>query len=256
MFHRFNRSVLILSVFSIAVLTATVLAGPIWDCKDPQEPGGTPDTSKTISGSGQLATVRCTLTGSFLADFSGPEGDFEDMFLVRIANPGSFQMRTVDPLTGDEFNTQIWVFDLDGRGILANSLDLSNPPFSLMGNAANDGSGSTIVAPGLYYIAISGGDGVGPGRHPVDADGLPIFNFDPSFPELIYGPASPEPVVAWKGEGEIGDYEIEFIGVEFVPVGSVPTITEWGAILLALLLLAAGTLVIRQHQRRSAVAPA
>jgi hypothetical protein len=253
----FDRITLTLFAMFAAILavTATVLAGPIWDCQDPQEPGGTPATAEIVTGSGPLATIRCTLTGR-IALIDDPDGDFQDMFLIRIADPANLEIRTVDPLTGDEFNTQIWLFDINGRGVLANLNDAGNPPFSLMGNAATDGSGVVVTDPGLYYIAVSGGQKGEFGRVPVDADGAPIFEINPFQPELVYGPASSNPVAGWKGEGGLGDYELEFIGVEFVSTAAIPTITEWGLVVLGLLLLTAGTLVIRQYQRQPSPAGA
>lgn len=242
-----QRFALVSSGLALVCVTATVLAGPIWDCVDPQEPGGTPASAQTVTGTGPLAGIRCTLTGLSATQFDGPIGDYQDMYLVRITDPEDFFFQTVDPLTGNAFNTQIWLFDLDGRGVLANSLNLDDPPFSAMGSTANDGSGAALVDPGLYYLAVSGGDPGTAGRFPIDADGDPIFNFDPLQPELVYGPATSNPIAGWKGIGELGDYEAELIGAAFVP--DIPTMSQWGAIILALLLLTVAALIIRQHHQ-------
>jgi hypothetical protein len=240
---------------AIAVgLAMTALAGPIWDCIDPEGNEGTPGTSETPSGSGELAAIRCSLSLAAAADGgSNPQ----HMYRVRIVDVEKFLAITVEPSDSPGFNTQIFLFDQLGRGILANTN--ADGQFSGFGSQSNDGSGSELLTPGIYFIAISGGEAFGPGRYPVDQFGNPIFNFDPNQPELVYGPATNNPIAGWLGAGEVGDYEFNFIAVHFIEESflGVPTVSEWGLIVFALLLLCAGTLVIRQRQyqlRRAAQA--
>ncbi len=175
--------------------------------------GSNPAGACTVSGFGNVATI----SGSI----GGPP-DLEDMYLIFISDPTSFSASIG---LGTAFDTQLWLFRadpggaLDGLGLLANDDISALDDASMMGSMSDDGTGISLTTPGLYYLAISGGGGLGvpdPGRFPV-ALGLPIF--DLASPTEISGPDGPGGMFAiddaWWGEGDVGSYDIALEGVSF-----------------------------------------
>ncbi len=243
------RLSIILGVLSIS---SPALAGPDWP--ESTDAGPLPSSATPVVGVGELRSIRGTLTGFPLA---GPP-DFEDMFLIKIANPSIFCAKTVlqpfdccgrpfNVTQPTNFNTQLWIFKADGRGIIANDDDPADPPRSRVTSFSNDGSGAVITTPGLYYIAISGG----PNNDPVSSTGN-IFN--QALATEISGPdglGGPNPITGWTGNGPIGQYQILFCGAEFVDINEIPTTSEWGLIILTTAFAAAGIILILHRQRRA-----
>jgi hypothetical protein len=130
---------------SAALLTATsvALAGPTFE--EVPDAGSTPATAQPTTTSPALGRIKGELTTT--ADAA----DFQDMFLICITDPEGFTAK-VDPM-GTEFDTRLWLFKLDGKGLLANDNDpVSFPtPFSALQPNATDGSGAALVTPGLYF---------------------------------------------------------------------------------------------------------
>ncbi len=71
-----------------------------------------------------------------------------DMYAIFITDPQQFSARTVGTCN-TALDTQLWLFDANGRGIVFND-DNGGAPQSLIDNAAG-----CIPGPGLYYLAIS-----------------------------------------------------------------------------------------------------
>ena len=139
--------------------------------------------------------------------------DYEDMYLIRIVDVMAFSAETVTPsFAGSAFNTQLWLFDLDGRALLANNeLNGEGTGFSRLVGAADDGTGAVIPGPGLYYIAISGAGNV------PTSGGLEMFNLASRFE--VSGPDGPGGMGVhdgWSGPGAFGSYIIRLTGVEAV----------------------------------------
>jgi len=86
-----------------------------------------------------------------------------------------------------------------------------NPGGSHLPGMADDGTGSSVMSPGIYFLAISGFPSV-----PVDVNGTSLFLF--GTPSELSGPdGSMEAIAGWSGPGAIGDYEIALSGVIPVP---------------------------------------
>ncbi|MHC5022968.1 MAG: hypothetical protein ACYTGG_03515, partial [Planctomycetota bacterium] len=91
----------------------------------------TPDDAKDTVGSGVLLSISGQLEGPVLGL---GEGDFEDMYLVQLSDPVEFFASTIEQLGGfTEFNSRVFIFDIDGIGILGND------------NAAAGGPGGDFV---------------------------------------------------------------------------------------------------------------
>ncbi|MCZ6697685.1 MAG: hypothetical protein O7D94_01990, partial [Planctomycetota bacterium] len=117
--------------------------------------GSLPSTAQPAFGVGSLGTI-IGQTG-----LEGVITDFQDMYIIRIVDPMNFTATTVGTGTDNAFNTQLWLFDINGRGLLANDDDASQTGMPEQGHStipfmANDGTGQTIPAVGTYFLAISG----------------------------------------------------------------------------------------------------
>jgi len=252
--NRRRNAAVVLGCFSAAQIA---YAGPDWD--EVSDAGSLPSSAQVVPPG--VKTIRGMLSGAALD--GAP--DFEDMYRITITTPMVFCARTVPqgnaldccggdvtpaPPPGTNFNTQLWLFfaggPSDGKGLLANDDQDSLTILSRLGNAANDGSGAIIVAPGNYYLAVTGG----PGRDPVSAGGL-IFNqvntIEISGPD---GPGGGAPIINWTGPPLPGSYVIVLCGTS--QVAGIPTISEWGMIVMAGTMLIVGAWLINKRRRPSA----
>jgi uncharacterized protein (TIGR03382 family) len=229
-----------------AAMTANAqfVLGPEW--VEDGDAGSLPGSAQVVTGQGQVQKITGMLAGA--GNLAGA-GDFEDMYRINIVSPTMFSIRT-DPGSGGmaNFDTQLWVFDLSGFGILGND---NAPVFegegfgdSAIFQFATDNTESGIFEPGEYLICISGA-----GNRPTStiigqAGTAPqIFFFDPQNPFEISGPDGPGggfPVSGWAPAGATGSYSIALTGVDFI----VPAPG-------ALALLALGAVAPRQRRRRS-----
>lgn len=188
------------------------LAGPEWT--ETPDAGNTPGTSQTpidVFMINDLTGIKGALTG---AGPRGGTGDFQDMYRILIKDPENFSAIITPNASGNPtFDTQLWLFDEFGNGILGND---NNTIAGGMGesaffNQATDGTMSRVIDPGIYFLAISGAGSV-----PLDIMGNPIFLF--GTPDEVSGPdGSPLPFGSWSGPGQIGEYTIALTGVSFVP---------------------------------------
>lgn len=187
-------------------LTCTAIAGPTFE--EVPDAGSTPSTAQPTTGSGPSGRIKGELTAN--ADAS----DFEDMFLICITNPEQFSA-TVDPVA-TQFNSKLWLFRIDGTGLLANDNDAGSFPtvFSKLTPVATDGSGAALITPGLYFLAISNKDST-----PTSAGGA-IFNDPTANGTEVSGPDGPgggQPIQGWTHDGTApgGTYAIDITGVKF-----------------------------------------
>lgn len=218
---------------AIALLTvaAGASAGPDWT-ETGGGAGSLPTTAETPTAN-PVRTISGELKGSFLRGGQSP--DFEDMYRIYICDPLNFSARTdggdLNGVSTATFNTQLWLFREDGRGLLGNDDSPAMGPGttetgSLLRAPSTDGVTPIIPGPGFYYLAISGFN-----DRPVSAGGL---MFDIANPMEISGPDGPGgtlPITGWLGPGEIGTYTIALTGV--CPTPGCGVVFAMGGVFLA-----------------------
>jgi hypothetical protein len=202
-----------LSSIALAALMASAGA-QTWDetANGGGDAGDLPATAQVVSGSGTLTAITGNLGASDV-----------DMYQIIINDPLNFAATTVG---GATFDTQLWLFDLNGNGVLHNDDD----PTSTTITQSRIGVGAGNVFPasqnwatwasaglpaGLYYIAISRYD-----RDPRNAANAFIWNDAPYRQQRTPdGPGAPSPVVTnWDGTTAAGGaYTISLQGASFVP---------------------------------------
>lgn len=188
-------------------LATAAYAGPDW--VEMGDAGSSLATAQPIVGIGQPQRIEGNLSTGLFAN-----GDYEDMYLLRIETPTSFSF---DAGLSD-FNTMLWLFNVtqaqEAFGLLANDDASPNSTRSLIvGPGATDGSGALVVNPGVYALAITGF-----GRVPVSRTGNIFFlasNTEISGPD---GPGGINPLQGWTGVGETGHYVIDLTGIGYVNV--------------------------------------
>jgi hypothetical protein len=200
-----------LSSIALAALMASAGA-QTWDefANGGGDAGDLPATAQVVLGSGPLTAITGNLGASDV-----------DMYQILICDPLNFEATTVG---GATFDTQLWLFDLNGNGVLHNDDDpLTGALQSRIG--VNAGSvfpagqpwaawASASLPPGLYYIAISRYN-----RDPVNAANALIWNNSPFGQQRTPdGPGAPGPVNNWSGTTAAGGaYTIYLQGACFVP---------------------------------------
>jgi hypothetical protein len=219
---------------TVAVLAAAIglpvaaIAGPDWvetgdagsDLQTAQVPGGLLGSLNTISG--------VLMGGTLLV------GDYEDCYIIRIANPATFSCT----ITNANFNAQLFLFNISlpggAFGLLANddqAVGNNKPRFQ---NFSTDGTNVMVDLPGDYMIGVTGFN-----NDPLSLTG-PIFNqsslIEVSGPDGVGGFNRH---VAWTGGGEFGNYIMTLTGAEF------PTFPSPGT----LPLLAFGGLAMTRRKR-------
>lgn len=186
--------------------------GPDWVEDD--DAGDTLETASKVKGNGNnVNTINGVISGGGGFFGGGTAGDFQDIFLIFIRNPESFSASTVAPGGQAAFDTRLWLFRLDGRGLLA--ADDAGPDVlqtNLKGFANKGNFG--IPGPGVYGLAI-GGDPTSP------IAGKNLQMFAPPPPGATIGPTkagSTLPLGAWiPPAGATGSYRIALAGVTFIP---------------------------------------
>lgn len=214
-----------LSALALALSVAPVaLAGPDW-----VEVG---DAGSTV-GSAQvpLRPTGVTFLSSIQGSLASGVGvsDYEDLYLIRITDPVAF---SITPATAD-FNPVFYLFNLtlanEALGLLANDDQSEENNFPLLTQFSTDGTMVQVANPGDYILAVTGS-----GRTPISRAGQ-IFSFED--PTEISGPDGPgglNPLMAWVGEGQTGDYRIDFEEVDFPQT---PTPGAAGALIMGGLLV-------------------
>ena len=129
-------------------------AGPEWT--EMKDAGKLPGGAQVPQGIGVMNKIHGKLEGEeFVAG-----GDYQDVYLIRVVDFENFIATLAPPTAGGaaDFDTQLWLFGLDERGILANDEASAGSGYSALGDAADDGSGAALTSNGLYYLAITGLD--------------------------------------------------------------------------------------------------
>lgn len=234
-----NTAATTLAVCLLPALASPAVAGGFNEGGDA---GRTIATAQPVSG-GVGAVI--TISGSLSGPLFGP-GDFEDVYKIFISNPTSFSVSTVGAAP---FDTELFLFDPAGLGLLANDDTSVAVAQSTLPNAANDGTGAAVLLPGNYFLAITG-----KGNKPTSNGGQLIFD-QPSATEVSGpdGPGAPFVQDDWTpGTGPIGAYTIQLTGVSFFPLEPIPSLSSWGLLLLTMALLTCGGLVFRGRRLRPA----
>jgi len=194
--------------------SAAVYGGPDW--VEQGDAGSTIGSAQLVLGLGQIESIVGTLSsgtaaGTTIGDPGSPP-DFEDVYLLRIETPGAFSFQVMNA----NFDPQLFLFNVtipgEGLGLLANNdTPMSMLPF--LTSPATDGTGATVLLPGVYALGVSG-----LGRVPVSRTGL-IFNF--ASPTEVSGPdglGGTNPLSGWTGVGQTGGYLVEMTGVGFFDI--------------------------------------
>jgi len=205
-----NYAQLWLSSIAVAALMASAGA-QTWDetANGGGDAGDLPATAQVVLGSGPLTAITGNLGASDV-----------DMYQIIICDPLNFEATTVG---GATFDTQLWLFDLNGNGVLHNDDDPSTGVLqSRIGANAGLVNGTTPwstwqpvnLQAGLYYIAISRYN-----RDPRNAANALIWNNSPFGQQRTPdGPGAPGPVDNWFGTtAAAGAYTIYLQGACFVP---------------------------------------
>lgn len=181
------------------VLTGCDTASPAPQPGVFNEMGDAPDLSPmATNGAGTLNTI----IGSF------PDSLDVDVYCIEVTNPAVFSATTA----GVTFDTQIFLYDAAGRGIVHND---DSPVF---GTRLSRVTG-TFVQAAHYYLAVSSYN-----RDPVAA-GLMIWNDDTVPVERAPdGPGASTPFDGWVGDGEAasGYYAIALTGANYCPTLPTP----------------------------------
>ena len=185
---------------AVVGLSTAAFAGPDW--VEQGDSGSDLATAQiTVTNTGTLNSISGTLGGGFLADF-------EDCYLVRVLNPGTFTMT----VGSANFNPQLFLFNISvtngAFGLLANDDQNVENNLPRFGGTSNDGTQVIVSLPGLYMIGLTGFN-----RDPMSQTGA-MFNqvstTEVSGPD---GPGGFNPLTGWAGTGQTGNYTIVFTGV-------------------------------------------
>lgn len=206
----------------VAALSLLSLTAPAHgDYLEVGDSGDLPGSAQFAPTGGPLTVIRGTLSGYFDAD----------MYAVYVSNPSTFAVTTDGALTS-AYDTQLFLFDASGRGVVAND-DISHGPYNPRSTLPASGA-YRVTTPGLYYLAISGWD-----RDPMSAGGE-IFNDDQIYNAPV-GPNGPGGALAlsgWNGDasgnGGWGAYGIYLTGAQVasaVPEPGVAMLLVFGAAL-------------------------
>ena len=189
--------------------------------------------------SGNPGDAITAITGALSLNAGISEGD---AFQIYISSPSTFSATTTGFAPGvNNFDSQLFLFTLDGVGIVANDDDSASG--SAQSTLPAGSSFTASLAPGYYVLLITGS-----GQFPASSGGLIFNNWTDGMtdPTGVYGPTGPGGASAISSFGgssnEGGAYSIALTGVSVV-VSAVPEPTS-----LALGL--AGALMLMARRRR------
>jgi hypothetical protein len=194
-------------VWTLLTISALTLSASAQTWTEQGDAGDLPATAQLVTrpGAGHCQTPLQQIEGNLDASDA-------DMYVICITDPANFVATTVG---GAVFDTQLWLFRCDGRGVVHNDdwagtlqsrIDNSTPPTGC------------ITTPGVYLLAISRYN-----LDPVDAVGQLLWN---NFPfgtiRCPDGPGRANPIANWSGPTPpAGSYTITLQGASFVVVGDV-----------------------------------
>jgi hypothetical protein len=197
---------------------ATASIGPVLSAtwSETGDAGSLPATAQNAGGT-PFAPLTA-ITGTLTLNLGISEAD---MYEIYINSPTTFSATTTGFSPGvNNFDTQLFLFDLTGHGIYANDDDTTS-----------GGPGSTLPAgtafmsslpAGFYYILITGS-----GQFPADSLGRPLFpNFTTGAdPTGVFGPTGTggaNAIAGYTGNStEGGNYSIALTGAQVVPEPSI-----------------------------------
>lgn len=132
-----------------------------------------------------------------------------DVYKIYISDPANFSASTLSLAGGrNGFDTQLFLFNLDGTGIASNDDHSPGPQSQLpAGNPLYSG-----LAAGYYYLVVDGS-----GSYPANSTGGAIF--PDTDPTQVYGPQSGNAFTQYNGSStEGGSYSIALTGVSIAAV--------------------------------------
>ncbi|WP_448602579.1 hypothetical protein, partial [Thermoleptolyngbya sp.] len=178
------------------------------------------DAGQTLN-TAQFANTR--VAGTQLTAILGTLGGNADLFGIQIKNSAGQFMASTGNLGKTAFeDTQLFLFDSEGRALFANDNTPDNDP-----GRANPGTKrSTLRLPrntipdGLYFLAISGYN-----YDPVDSAGNLLFSDTRADRNKLVSALNPgSRLGGWVGRpgyvGPILDYQIDLVGAEFTSLVS------------------------------------
>lgn len=170
---------------------------------DPGDPG------QTIATAGISTTT--TISG-MIGDGCGNIDD-ADVYIIGIDDPTNFAATTVG---GATFDTQLFLFDASGIGVTSND---DSPAGGLQSTI----TGSPMMPPGLYYLAISGYD-----KDPIDSSSAALWLDTPFNTERTPdGPGAGNPFSTFDTGSTVGGpYSIFLVGVS-TPVKPSSCLAGW-----------------------------
>lgn len=168
-------------------LTAIALPAQTWT---EVGAGSTSTRSETPLGSGPLTRIQGTLAA----------GQSADIYLVRIDDPVTFRASTAG---GATFDTQLWIFDVDGRGLTFRDDDASSSQSTVSGQ---------FVSGGTVLIAVSEYD-----NDPLDSTGAELWNDTPyAIERQPDGPGAANVFTQWSGtSATVLPYTLTLAGASF-----------------------------------------
>ena len=151
-----------------------------------------------------------------------------DMYLIFI-DGGSIFSATTASQPGTLVDTQLFLFDLSGRGVYANDDDPNGFGINSLRSTLPAGNALTPVSAGLYYLLIANA-----GSFPTGAGGVifPNYTSSPSLATAVVGPtgaggSSPITGYATQGNVETGTYTIALTGARVASAVPEPTALLW-----------------------------
>ena len=187
--------------------------GPDW--VEDGDAGNTLTTALKVKGNGAgVVTINGNLFGGGGFLRGGAVGDYQDVFLIYIRDHLAFAAGTVGPGGQAAFDTSLWLFREDGRGLLGAD-DASEENLQTMLKGSSDQGAPPIPGPGVYGLAIGGSP-----TAPVSAQKIQMF--PPPPPGVTVGPTKigfQFPLAGWiPPVGATGSYRISLVGVGFIPL--------------------------------------
>jgi hypothetical protein len=177
-------------------------SGPIWQgdaCVG--DAGDLPATAQVPTGTGPLTSIIGTLSSTTDVD----------MYLINICDFNAFDATTT--VGGD---TQLWLFNLNGTGVMFNDDDTA-----VAGAARINNSTALLSANGDYYLAVTRYN-----RDPVDSTGALLWNNTGPTGSFLGirapdGPGAANPIDGWTGTGVVTGYTIALAGTCYPSGGPV-----------------------------------
>lgn len=178
------------AALAASLLLPTALSAQAWT-ESANGAGQTWSTGETPLGSGPLTRIQGTIA----------VGRSADIYLVRVDDLATFQVSSVG---GANFDTQLWMFGVDGVGLAHRDDDVGSTRSTLTGLGP--------WGPGTVLIAISEYD-----IDPLDQNGNQLWNDTPFDTERWPdGPGAANPFTQWSGTSTVArPYTLTLRGASF-----------------------------------------